>query len=152
MLNSSLPVLTHEVGSIGATIGGSILRKFALLKKVTQVSLIWLIGSAITDIIITISLVYYLVGIHNDINLLNKLKKIIPSAKAELVSLVQTISLRILLEVSIIIYCTLYESNVYSPSHCPDWFAYNFSCYRHCCRLLHIAGMFLFQLQVTLKH
>ncbi|KAL5508710.1 hypothetical protein ACEPAG_4795 [Sanghuangporus baumii] len=48
------------LASIGATVGGTILQQFTSLVKVEQVSLIWLVGSLVTDIIISTSLVWYL--------------------------------------------------------------------------------------------
>ena len=49
------------VASIGTTIGGIIVDEFVLLHRVRAVSLVWLIGSAVTDLLITGSLVWYLV-------------------------------------------------------------------------------------------
>ncbi|KAL5492830.1 hypothetical protein ACEPAI_4278 [Sanghuangporus weigelae] len=48
------------LASIGATVGGTILQQFTSLVKVEQISLIWLVGSLVTDIIISTSLVWYL--------------------------------------------------------------------------------------------
>ncbi|KAA1470985.1 hypothetical protein DENSPDRAFT_871297 [Dentipellis sp. KUC8613] len=45
------------LASIGTMIGGIIVKEFAKLDQVKQISLIWLIGSVVTDAIITIALV-----------------------------------------------------------------------------------------------
>lgn len=49
------------VGGIGATIGGVIVQEFMFFHKITAISLVWLIGSLVTDIVITCALVWYLV-------------------------------------------------------------------------------------------
>ncbi|EGO02872.1 hypothetical protein SERLA73DRAFT_176319 [Serpula lacrymans var. lacrymans S7.3] len=48
------------LASIGTMIGGIIVKYFIDLEKVKQVSLIWLLGSVVTDAIITVTLVWYL--------------------------------------------------------------------------------------------
>ncbi|EMD37289.1 hypothetical protein CERSUDRAFT_123287 [Gelatoporia subvermispora B] len=63
------PLLTYSIvilscvqmlASLGTTIGGVIVKDFASLIKVKQISLVWLFGSVVTDTIITVSLVWYL--------------------------------------------------------------------------------------------
>lgn len=44
--------------------GGSIVQKFILFDKVKAISLVWLIGSLVTDVVITCALVWYLVSHH----------------------------------------------------------------------------------------
>jgi len=71
----SIQVLTHThiisgfiyvgsvvqfLASIGTTIGGSIVRQFALLEKTEAVALVWLAGSLATDLLITATLVVWL--------------------------------------------------------------------------------------------
>lgn len=52
------------VGGIGATIGGVIVQEFMFFHKLTAISLVWLIGSLVTDVVITCALVWYLVRLH----------------------------------------------------------------------------------------
>lgn len=49
------------VGSIGTTISGAIIRDFTKLDRTTPITMVWLVGASATDIVITISLVWYLV-------------------------------------------------------------------------------------------
>lgn len=44
-------------------IGGLIVKEFEKLVKIKQISLVWLFGSVVTDAIITVSLVWFLVSI-----------------------------------------------------------------------------------------
>ncbi|KAH7926920.1 hypothetical protein BV22DRAFT_1194012 [Leucogyrophana mollusca] len=48
------------LASIGTMIGGIIVQQFAELDRVKQVSLLWLLGSVVTDAIITVALVWFL--------------------------------------------------------------------------------------------
>jgi len=48
------------LGGIGAAIGGMILKEFMLFHKITAISLVWLLGSLLTDVVITCALVWYL--------------------------------------------------------------------------------------------
>jgi len=48
------------LASLGTMIGGIIVKDFASLIRIKQVSLLWLFGSVVTDTMITISLVWYL--------------------------------------------------------------------------------------------
>ncbi|KAH7926935.1 hypothetical protein BV22DRAFT_1194027 [Leucogyrophana mollusca] len=48
------------LASIGTMIGGIIVKEFAQLDRVKQVSLLWLLGSVVTDAIITVALVWFL--------------------------------------------------------------------------------------------
>ena len=50
------------VAGIGTTIGGSIVKEFFHFNRVEAISLVWLVGSLVTDVIITCSLVWYLVS------------------------------------------------------------------------------------------
>ena len=50
------------MAGIGTTIGGSIVKEFFLFNKVEAISLVWLVGSLVTDVMITCSLVWYLVS------------------------------------------------------------------------------------------
>ena len=50
------------MAGIGTTIGGSIVKEFFHFNRVEAISLVWLVGSLVTDVIITCSLVWYLVS------------------------------------------------------------------------------------------
>ena len=52
----------ETVASIGTMIGGLIVKDFSKLDEVKQISLIWLLGSVVTDAMITVSLVSFLVS------------------------------------------------------------------------------------------
>ncbi|EMD33486.1 hypothetical protein CERSUDRAFT_87332 [Gelatoporia subvermispora B] len=52
--------LLQLLASLGTMIGGIIVKDFASLIKIKQISLVWLFGSVVTDIIITVSLVWFL--------------------------------------------------------------------------------------------
>ncbi|KAA1470993.1 hypothetical protein DENSPDRAFT_880125 [Dentipellis sp. KUC8613] len=49
--------VVQMLAGIGTMIGGIIVKEFAKLDRVKQVSLVWLLGSVVTDAIITVSLV-----------------------------------------------------------------------------------------------
>lgn len=70
------------VAGIGVGIGGAIVQQFSELEKLKQIVLVWLFGSVVTDAIITVSLVWFLVhySLKTD-ELLFKLKKHISASR-----------------------------------------------------------------------
>ncbi|TFY71416.1 hypothetical protein EVG20_g1574 [Dentipellis fragilis] len=71
-----VPLCATSVAGIGTMIGGIIVKEFAKLDQVKQISLVWLLGSVVTDAIITVSLVACLskkTGFSSTDNLTSKL-------------------------------------------------------------------------------
>jgi len=65
------------LASIGTTIGGSIVRQFTELQKTKPVALVWLSGSLLTDLLITVTLVIWLrrnrTGFNNSDDIISRL-------------------------------------------------------------------------------
>ena len=50
--------------SVGTTIGAHLAAEFTHLNMLTPVALTWMVTAAVTDLLITVSMVAYLVRIH----------------------------------------------------------------------------------------
>jgi len=68
------------LASIGTTIGGSIVRQFTELQKTKAVALVWLSGSLLTDLVITVTLVVWLrrnrTGMNGSDDIISRLNRV----------------------------------------------------------------------------